>query len=59
MTDQDLHLEETDVRELTAAEIDHVSGGIVASAHGSGGGAGKVSMNDFHFVMRSTRVAFA
>jgi len=35
--------------EVTAEEARDVKGG----SHGTGAGAGKVSMNDFHFVMRN------
>jgi hypothetical protein len=41
-------------RLMSATLLDTGSGvGLDAAAHGSGGGAGKVSMQDFHFVMRS------
>ena len=36
-------------------KIDGVDGDVTAtgaSSHGTGAGAGKVSMNDFHFVMK-------
>ena len=52
--------ESTDDRHKGEIEIESFSWGETQSggaAHGGGGGAGKVSMQDFHFVMRSSKAS--
>jgi hypothetical protein len=49
MTNQDLtQNDEIQTQELSAEQLETALGGF---AHGSGGGSGKVSMQDVHFLL--------